>query len=103
MITYNITFNIDDNVLAEGLDYLRKTFIPTVLAGGKLSKPCIMRISQRPGEYNGNNYAVQFHAATLSDLSEWIQNEEMIIFSALHRQFGEAICMFPTILEEVKM
>lgn len=41
MIVYNTTFHIEKDILDEGLDYLKKQYIPKAVESGFLQRPCL--------------------------------------------------------------
>ncbi|MDR0537342.1 MAG: DUF4286 family protein [Tannerellaceae bacterium] len=102
MLSYNITFNIDDEIHAEAISYLRDVFIPSAISCGKLSKPQIWSISSISGECFGNNYALQFNVDTMESLADWIQTKEPRLMEDLREKFGETIVVFPTLLSAIQ-
>ena len=60
MIVYNTTFNIENDILAECIEYLKKSYIPRAAASGFLRTPYLRRILQDETE-DATSYSVQFH------------------------------------------
>ena len=60
MIVYNTTFHVENDIQDEGLDYLKKQYIPKAMESGFLQRPCLRRVMQAETE-EGVSFSVQFH------------------------------------------
>lgn len=100
MILYNITFHIEKGIQEEGIDFLKKDYIPKAIAGGFLQKPRLHRIL-RTEEEEGVSLALQFQVKNIDTLDFWLQNEGKIIHEQLTGRFGYQIAGFATLLEEI--
>jgi hypothetical protein len=102
MIVYNTTFYIDNAVIEEGLDYLKKNYIPTAIAVGILKQPRLRQVLHNLTDDNtGESFAVQFHVKDMNALNEWRTQVEEELQGALIRRFGNQITGFTTLLEEI--
>ena len=100
MIVYNTTFHIENDILDESLDYLKKQYIPKAIESGFLLHPCLRRVMQTDaGE--GFSFSVQFHVKNIDTLNFWLQNEGGHLHRALVARFGHKIAGFSTLLEEI--
>ncbi|RHJ91101.1 DUF4286 family protein [Parabacteroides bouchesdurhonensis] len=100
MIIYNTTFHIEKDVHDEGLDYLKKHYIPQVIASGFLQSPGLRRVMQTE-EDEGYSYSVQFCVKNVETLDYWLQTEGTAIHKELVARFGHKIAGFSTLLEEI--
>ncbi len=100
MILYNITFHIEKGMEAEGIGFLRSSYIPQVIAGGFLHHPHLYRI-MRTDEDEGTNLALQFQVKNIETLDFWLQHEGKKINALLTDRFGYKIAGFTTLLEEI--
>lgn len=100
MIVYNTTFNIENDILLECVDYLKKSYIPRAAASGFLRTPNLRRILQVETE-DATSYSVQFHVKNPETLEYWMQSEGRALQKELINRFGSKIVGFSTLLEEI--
>lgn len=100
MIIYNTTFNIENDVLAECVDYLKRDYIPRAVASGFLMTPYLRRILQNEVE-KASSYSIQFHVKNCETLDYWMQSEGRALQQELVRLFGYKVVGFSTLLEDV--
>lgn len=102
MIIYNTTFNIENEVLEECVDYLKKQFIPRAASSGFLRTPYLRRILQDQTE-DASSYSVQFHVKNVETLEYWLQSEGRALQQELVMKFGPKIVGFSTLLEDIDL
>lgn len=102
MIIYNTTFNIENDILTECVDYLKKDYIPKAAASGFLMTPYLRRILQDQSE-EASSYSVQFHVKNYETLEYWLQNEGRALQQELVLRFGPKIVGFSTLLEDIAL
>lgn len=98
MIIINQTFNVEPSVMADWVQWLRKVYVPEVMATGYFTDNRIMRLLTEDEE-NGNTFAVQFTmpSATYVNVSD---NDFMHKFELMASQnFGDKVLFFRTVLE----
>ncbi|MBC8600392.1 DUF4286 family protein [Parabacteroides acidifaciens] len=100
MIVYNTTFHIEKDIQEEGLDYLKKQYMPKAIASGFLQHPCLRRVMHTEAE-EGVSFSVQFHVKNVDTLNFWLQNEGGRLHKELVARFGHKIAGFSTLLEEI--
>lgn len=100
MIIYNITFHVENEVLEEGVQYLKKEYIPKAAASGFLHTPRLRRVMQAEEE-EGCSFAVQFQVKNVETLRCWLQNEGNALHKELVTRFGSKVAGFTTLLEEI--
>lgn len=104
MIVYNTTFNIENDVLEECLDHLKKMYIPKAIASGFLYNPCLRRILQEETDDDqGQNFSVQFHVKNVDTLNFWLQQEGAAIQQELINRFKTKVVGFTTLMEEMDL
>lgn len=102
MIIYNTTFNIENEVLEECVDYLKKHFIPRAASSGFLRTPYLRRILHNQTE-DAASYSVQFHVKNVETLEYWMQSEGRALQQELVTKFGSKIVGFSTLLEDIDL
>ncbi|WP_106829543.1 DUF4286 family protein [Parabacteroides pacaensis] len=100
MIIYNTTFHIEKEVLAECVDFLKKTYIPQAIASGFLMNPKMYRVVSSEDE-GGESFSIQFSVKNTETLDYWMGKEGKACHRSLLERFGEKIIGFSTLLEEV--
>lgn len=100
MIVYNTTFHIEKEAVEEGLEYLKREYMPKAAGSGFLQRPCLRRVMQTEEE-EGVSFSVQFHVKNVDTLNFWLQNEGNALHRALVARFGHKIAGFSTLLEEI--
>lgn len=100
MIVYNTTFSIDNDILDECVEYLKKSYIPRAAASGFLMNPYLRRILKDEAE-EAASFAVQFHAKNFETLEYWMQSEGKALQQDLLSRFGSKVVGFSTLLEEI--
>lgn len=102
MIVYNTTFNIENDILTECVEYLKKIYIPRAMASGFLQTPYLRRILQDESE-DTTSYSVQFHVKNPETLMYWMESEGRTLQEELVNSFGTKIVGFSTLLEEINL
>lgn len=101
MIIYNTTFHIEKEVVAECVEFLKKTYIPHATAGGFLMNPRMSRVLDSMGNTEGESYSIQFHVKNTDTLNYWLEHEGRTLHRDLLSRFGQKIAGFSTLLEEI--
>jgi len=98
MVIINQTFNVDASLKLDWIDWLKKVYVPEVMATGLFTDNRIMRLLSEDEE-NGNTFAVQFSmpSATYVNVSD---EDFMYKFERMASQnFGDKVLFFRTVLE----
>jgi hypothetical protein len=98
MVIINQTFNLDASLQQDWLSWLKKVYLPEVMATGFFTDSRIMRLLTEDEE-NGSTYAVQFSMPTstyvnISDDDFMLKFENMASLN-----FGDKVLFFRTVLE----
>ncbi len=107
MIVYNTTFHIHKDIVEEGLEYLKKSYIPKASEGGILLSPSfdgtyLRRILDSRNE-EGESFSVQFHTRDIDSLNEWVRKEGGALQQDLIGRYKEKIAGFSTLLEDIEL
>lgn len=103
MIIYNITFHIENSVLAECVNFLKSTYIPLATQSGFMHSPCFHRILPHEEDVDGSSYAVQLKVKNIETLNYWIEKEGVALSQLLVKKFGSRVIGFTTVLEEIAL
>lgn len=101
MIVYNTTFHVAKEIEEEGLEYLKKIYIPQAMSSGFLMNPCLRRVMHTSPE-DGVSFSVQFHVKNVDTLNFWLQKEGNALHKELVNRFGHQIAGFSTLLEDIE-
>ncbi len=98
MIIINQTFNVEPSVMQDWVDWLKKVYVPEVMASGFFTDNRIMRLLSEDIE-NGNTFAVQFSMPTTTYVNV-SEDDFMYKFERMASQnFGDKVLFFRTVLE----
>ncbi|WP_300244178.1 DUF4286 family protein [Massilibacteroides sp.] len=100
MIVYNTTFHIDNEILDEGVTYLKEVYMPKASANGFLLNPFLRKVLH-DSEDDGVSFSVQFHVKNMDTLNFWLESEGRALQQELVGRFGRKIVGFTTLLEEI--
>lgn len=99
MILYNVTINIDTQVEAEWLQWMKETHIPNVLDTGLFTGHKIYRILAE--EPQGRSYSIQYFAKTMEDLNQYQEKYAPELRAEVMEKYGKHLVAFRTMLESV--
>ena len=100
MIVYNTTFSVSGDAVEEFIEWIRSTYVPQAMQGGRVSAPQLMRImAQQEG---GVGYALQLQAPSLGELQRWYQSTGKQLMADLTAHFGR-IAGFSTMMEQIEI
>jgi len=99
MLLYNLTFNVDDNIRRQWLDYMRDEWIPAVLATGLLHSPRLMQLMK--SEPQGTSYALQWEADDMRQLKTFLQEYWPAFQQKFYDKFSHQVVYFPTTLKDI--
>jgi hypothetical protein len=100
MIIYNTTFHIENEILEECLQYLKKIYIPKAAENGFLHNPHLRKVLHTRQE-EGASFTVQFHVKNMDTLNYWMNKEGFLLHKSLMERFGTKVAGFSTLLEEI--
>ena len=99
MYIFNVTFNIDDAIIDEGLSFFKQIYIPEATTNGLLFNPRICYVYPNHDDDEGKSYSIQFYVESRMILEEW----RLTIGEPLHQEiidrFGSGVIGFVTLME----
>jgi hypothetical protein len=101
MIVYNTTFHVEDEILAESINYLKSEYIPFAVRSGLLIQPVLLRVLQDAEA--GTGLCVQFRVQDQDTLHNWVRQDGMELQRKLAERFGNKMPGFSTLLEEINL
>jgi hypothetical protein len=100
MIIYNITFNVENDIKPEWLDFMQREMIPLMLKSRLLHSAVLSELLI--DEPQGTSYALQFRSDNAGNLKKFQDRELQPILSAMHRKYGDKVVYFPTEMKIIK-
>ena len=99
MIIYNVTFNIDNSVHEEWLEWMKSKHIPDVVGTGCFTEGNIFRILVN--EESGISYSVQYSAASMDDVNRYLKEHAEALRNDALRLYKDKFVAFRTLLERI--
>lgn len=100
MILYNVTVNVEDDVVDEWLAWMKEKHIPDVLATGQFVDYKIYRlIGEIPN--NGTTYSIQYFAHSMKEIDNYLANFATKLRDEHMKKFKDKHVAFRTVLESV--
>jgi hypothetical protein len=99
MIVYNVTVNIDAEVQAEWLHWMKEVHIPEVMATGLFLESRMLRVLA--DDEGGITYAVQYTAADMDHYERYRDGHAARLQADAQKQYGGRFAAFRTLLEVV--
>lgn len=102
MILYNITWVTEAAVEESLIDYLRSTFIPSVIADGSMHSPALHRIEKEAQE-EGVSLALHFLADQPTDIDVYWCGTGAKHIATLIGMFGNRVMGFATTMRRIEL
>ncbi len=100
MILFNITFNVDDDIKSEWLDYMQHEIIPKMLKSNLLHSAVLSELLLN--EPQGTSYALQFLSENPEILNRFRRADFPAIKRELWEKYGDKVVFFPTEMKVIK-
>jgi hypothetical protein len=101
MLLYNITIGIDHDIEQDWIVWVRKNFIPEVMATRLFVDSKMYKVLH--DEDNGSvSYSIQFFAHSIKEVTQYLQLFAPEIIERHRNQFSNKHVAFQTLLEEVE-
>lgn len=100
MIVYNTTFNAEETIAEEFINWLKKEYVPRAVETGKLIEPKLSSVLS-PDKESGRNYSLQFRIGSVDELDDWYKVCGYGLIQSLTDRFGNKVVGFSTLLEEM--
>lgn len=103
MIVYNVTFNIEDSIRDEFLQWMKTSHIPSVMATGLFLEHKFLKLISNHGDSVGTStYAVQYYLKDLKDFLKYSDHFSPRFQQETIDKYGNQVIAFSTLLEEIK-
>lgn len=96
MILYNVTVNIDLDIEAEWLEWMRREHIPEVLSTGCFSEARMGLLLVK--EDQGRTYTIQYSAPNMETYETYIREFAPALQAKTASRYGEKVLAFRSIL-----
>ena len=97
MIIYNVTINVDNDVHAAWLEWMKHTHIPDVMATGLFLDSPICRVLA--DDEGGITYAVQYTCADMATYERYRDQHAPRLQAETQTHYGGKFAAFRTLLE----
>jgi len=101
MFIYNITFNVETQIEAKWLKWMKNEHILDILGTKNFTEHRILRLVNEHPDASGTTYAVQFTAISITDVQQYLANQGAVLQNELMAKFGQKVLSFTTLLEEI--
>ncbi len=99
MIRFNFSFNVEDEISGEWLDFVHRVFIPAMTRSGLLQNAALFRLMQQ--EPQGQTFVLQFDIRSFDDLNRFKAHELEALLRELTEKFGDKVVFFFTEMEQI--
>ncbi len=100
MILYNVTVNVEKDIEAEWLTWMRSEHIPAVLATGLFKHNKIFRLLNET-ENNDSTYSIQYFAENMGQVELYLEKHAPALVQEHMDRYKYKHVAFRTVLEEV--
>ncbi len=101
MYLYNVTVNVDPELVMEWIDWMKNDHIPKMLATKRFYDAKILKLLNEVPDATGVTYSCQYFAHTLTDVENYLNNEADDLRKDTAEKFGNRLVAFRTVLEQV--
>lgn len=102
MILYNITFNIENDIMEDFLVWLKGKHIPDFLQTGLFTEYKLFKLISNHGDTpDTSTYALQFYLKDLKTFLEYSDYQAPRLQNDLKDKFGSKVIAFRTLLEKI--
>jgi hypothetical protein len=101
MILYNITYNIDEDIEFEWLDWMRIVHVPKIMDTGCFTSVKLYKLLNI--EDAGSTYSLQFMSETLEKTQEFLEKSAQLLAEEHNIRYKNKHVAFRTVLQEVEL
>ncbi len=101
MIIYNVTINVEEEIHADWISWMKEVHIPEVMNTGNFIEHKICKVlSTQEGE-TGHTYAIQYTCNSMSELDEYQEKHAPKLQKEHTERYEGKFVAFRTLLEVV--
>lgn len=101
MILYNITYNIEKDIEADWLDWMRVVHIPKMMNTGYFSSVKLFRLLNIEDE--GSTFSVQLMSNTIEQIQEFLDKSAHTLANEHNLRYRNKHVAFQTVLQELEL
>jgi hypothetical protein len=101
MIIYNVTVNVENDIVKEWVHWMRTQHIPEVLSTGLFLGHKFLRLLNEEENNTGTTFAIQYQASTLDHLQSYLDNHAQRLQEAHTAKYRGKFVAFRTFLEAI--
>lgn len=99
MVIYNVTVNVNHEILEDWLSFMKDSHIPDVMNTGYFSGHRFLRLVKQEPE--GATYCIQYFTDSLAKLQQYMATQAPRLQQDVAVRYGEKAMAFRSILESV--
>jgi len=101
MIIYNVTVNVEEEIHADWIVWMKEVHIPAVMNTGVFIENKICKVLSTTEDETGHTYAVQYTCLSMEDLENYQQNHAPRLQKEHLDRYQGKFVAFRTLLEVV--
>ncbi len=101
MIIYNVTVNVDSDIVEDWLQWMKEKHIPDVMNTGKFTGFKFCKILSTQPDETGHTFAIQYFCNNLETLQAYQQEDAPALQKEHTERYGDKAAAFRTLLEEM--
>ena len=101
MIIYNVTINIEEEIHADWIAWMKEVHIPEVMSTGHFIENKICKVISTQEDETGNTYAIQYTCNSINDLDEYQEKHAPKLQKKHMDRYEGKFVAFRTLLEVV--
>jgi hypothetical protein len=100
MVLYNVTLKIQNEVVAQWVEWMKCEHMPDLLQTGLFTGCRLFRLMEQD-DTDGATYAAQYYCNSINEYHDYINRFAQEMRERGHAKFGGKFVAFRTIMEEV--
>jgi hypothetical protein len=101
MIIYNVTINVEDEIAADWLQWMKETHLPDVMKTGMFEYYKFLKLHTRQEDEVGQTFAVQYYASHMDNYEKYVNEYAPALKADSFNRWGNKFIAFRTLLEEL--
>jgi hypothetical protein len=101
MILYNVTYNIENDIAADWIGWMKIVHIPKIMSTGYFSSVRLYKLLN--AEEEGLTFSLQFTADSLENLQDFLEHSAQTLAQDHNIRYKNKHVAFRTVLEEVEL
>jgi hypothetical protein len=102
MILYNVTYNLEKDIINDWLGWMKTVHIPKVMATGYFSSVRLFELLSKEEE-EGITFSLQFMTDTIQNIQEFLEHSARLLAEEHNMRYKNKHVAFRTVLQEVEL